>query len=71
MSIRNPLISPASPFHGRWEDSSLQETAAVTLAKLSETSTSLSMYPVDMVAKNPLFGSGLTFSKVNRFRITR
>lgn len=64
MCIRNPLVSPASPFHGRWEDSALQETAAVTLAKLNETSTSLQVYPVDMVVKNPLFGSGLTFAKV-------
>ncbi len=71
MCIKNPLVSSEShhiPFHGRWEDSALQETTAVTLAKLNETSTSLRVYPVDMVVKNPLFGSGLTFAKVLQSR---
>ena len=63
----HPLLS-STPFHGRGAENTLQETTAFTLAKLSETSTSLRVYPVDMIIKNPLFGSGLTFEKVSTIK---
>lgn len=63
-SPTSPLLS-STPFRGPGEDSTLQEATAITLAKLNEASTSLQRFPVDMIVKNPLFGSGLTLEKVN------
>ena len=63
LSKPHPMLS-STPFHGVREDSTLHETTAFTIAKLNETSTSLQDYPVDMIVKNSLFGSGLALNKV-------
>ena len=59
----HPFLS-STPFHSAREESTLHETTASTIAKLNETYSSLEDYRVDVIVKNPLFGSGLQFGKV-------
>jgi len=60
----HPLLS-STPFHGAGEDGGLHETTTSTIAKLNETYSLLEDYPVDVIVKNPLFGSGLQFGRVS------
>ena len=63
-------ISCSTPFQRPSEDSTLYETTAFSMAKLSDTIVGLDRKPadVDVVVRNPLFGSGLKFSKVSAFK---
>ena len=59
----NPLLS-STPFHGFGEESTLHETTAFTFTRLNETMSTFQEQPVDLIVKNPLFGSGLKLRKV-------
>ena len=54
----------STPFQCPSEDSTLHETTMFSMAKLSDTLASMDRRPADVIVKNPIFGSGLKFSKV-------
>ena len=60
-----PLIS-STPFNGIKEENTSGETTVYAASRSEErdTSTVHKYEPVDMIVKNPLFGSGLSLKKV-------
>lgn len=61
----NPVLS-STPFNGlEEEESTLHETTAFTFTRLNDMSSMFQEQPVDLIVKNPLFGSGLKLKKVH------
>ena len=68
-----PLLS-STPFNGLADDITILSTpaAGVPIPQTRQSITSFNKHhPVDMIVKNPLFGSGLCFKKVKLSTIFR